>query len=57
MNGAANNTMGTIRNQACNHAPSQCDKNVPSEKNETSAIAAAIAEVIPDWMVPNTKWA
>ena len=56
MAGAANNTTGNIISQATNPDRSQCMVKEPSAMNGRLAIAAAIAQVKPDWITPKTKW-
>jgi hypothetical protein len=52
MAGAANNTTGNIMSQATNPDSSQCFAKEPSVKNGKLAIAAATAQVKPDWITP-----
>lgn len=56
MNGAARITIGAIAAQAISQEPSQWTVKVESSRNGMLAIAAAMAEVIPDWMTAKTKW-
>ena len=54
--GAANTTTGSIRSHAISQDRSQCCRKESLAKNGKLAIAAAIADVSPDWMTPKTKW-
>jgi hypothetical protein len=55
MKGAANRTIGDINTHDKSQDPSQWLRNDPSVRRLALAIAAAIALVKPDWMMPNKK--
>jgi hypothetical protein len=55
MSGAANRTKGIIVAHATIHDFSQWLMKIPSCRNGALAIAAAIAQVKPAWIIPNTK--
>ena len=52
MAGAANSTTGNITSQARSPDFIQCFAKEPSAKNGKLAIAAAMAQVKPDWITP-----
>jgi len=56
MSGAARITTGNIVAHDNSHDRIQFFANKPSSMSGRLAIAAAIAQVRPDWMMPNTKW-
>lgn len=54
MAGAIITTIGSMMAHEKKQAPIQWLKRVPVEANGALAMAAAIAQVIPDWIAPKT---
>jgi hypothetical protein len=54
--GATATTTGSMVSQETAHDLSQWDANVFSVKKGALAMAAAMKQVNPDWMMPKTKW-
>jgi len=57
MTGAAKSTIGTMIAQAASQEVNQSLINEASVATRKKATAEAIADVIPDWITANTKWA
>jgi hypothetical protein len=55
MTGAAISTTGSMVAHDRSHALNQCAAKVPESKRDMLAIAAAMAQVNPDWMTLKTK--
>jgi hypothetical protein len=55
MTGAAQSTIGTIVAQAASQDISQSLINAASVATRKNAMAEAIADVIPDWMIAKRK--
>jgi hypothetical protein len=55
MTGAAISTTGSIVAHEKSQALNQCAAKVPESKKDMLAIAAAMAQVNPDWMTLKTK--
>lgn len=53
--GAANNTTGNIITQAINHEENQFCTKWPAALDGRLAMPAAMKQVNPDWITPNTK--
>ena len=56
MAGAASITIGMVVIHAISQEPSQFSTNAKVPRKGTLATPAAIADVRPDWMTPNTKY-
>jgi hypothetical protein len=54
--GAARRTTGAIATHDTSHEASQFHRKWPVAMADKLAIPAAMKEVNPDWMTPNTKW-
>lgn len=57
MTGAAKSTIGTMVAQAASHDVNQSPINEASVATRKNAIAEAIADVIPDWIIAKRKCA